>query len=466
MSENKQNEAWYGKLPPTWRAQRIKTIFRLKDVRSYLPLEEVNLISVYSKIGVMQHSDIEHTTGNKARNADGYKVVNKGDIIVNILLCWMGAIGCSEYDGVTSPAYDVYTPREDIKSKYYHYLFRLPAFSGECYKVGKGIMSMRWRTYSPQFTNLVVPVPPYPEQDQIVRFLDWKVSGINKLIGQYRSEIKAIIELRARITDDATIKGLHNAECIHNADIRWDINYPAHWDAQRMRESFSFRKGLSITKANLEENGVSVISYGQVHSKKNSGIGICDELFRFVNPSYLDIGASALVQRNDFIFADTSEDVAGCGNCVFIDKDDTIFAGYHTVIAHPELSGNIKYLAYLFQSPTWRFQIRKKVNAVKVYSITQKILKDVFILLPPPDEQDEIVKYLDDRYRSIDSFIAKIEEKVRQLIDMKTALIADVITGKIDVRGIEIPEYEFVEETVDTENDESMEGMESETYEE
>lgn len=94
MSENKQNEAWYGKLPPTWREQRIKTIFKLKDVRSYLPLEEVNLISVYSKIGVMQHSDIEHTTGNKARNADGYKVVNKGDIIVNILLCWMGAIGC------------------------------------------------------------------------------------------------------------------------------------------------------------------------------------------------------------------------------------------------------------------------------------------------------------------------------------------------------------------------------------
>lgn len=137
MRKNKQNVAWYGKLPPNWREQRIKTIFMLKDVRSYLPLEEVNLISVYSKIGVVQHSDIEHTTGNKARNANGYKVVNTDDIIVNILLCWMGAIGRSEYNGVTSPAYDVYSPRENINSKYYHYLFRLPIFSGECYKVEK-----------------------------------------------------------------------------------------------------------------------------------------------------------------------------------------------------------------------------------------------------------------------------------------------------------------------------------------
>lgn len=107
MNESKQNEKWYGNLPSTWSTQRIKTVFQIKDVRSYLPLEKVNLISVYSKIGVMQHSDIKHTTGNKARNADGYKVVNNGDIVVNILLCWMGAIGRSEYDGVTSPAYDV-----------------------------------------------------------------------------------------------------------------------------------------------------------------------------------------------------------------------------------------------------------------------------------------------------------------------------------------------------------------------
>lgn len=466
MSECAQKEEWYGKLPSTWSKQRIKTVFKLKDVRNYLPLEEVNLISVYSKIGVMQHSDIEHTTGNKARNADGYKVVNNGDIIVNILLCWMGAIGRSEYDGVTSPAYDVYTPRENINSKYYHYLFRLPAFSGECYKVGKGIMSMRWRTYSPQFTNIVVPVPSRPEQDQIVRFLDWKVSGINKLSNMYHHEITLLEEMKQQLIDSVVTTGLRSFPTIHNEDVRWDIDYPSHWKLQRIRESFSFRKGLSITKANLEESGVPVISYGQIHSKKNSGIGLNDELIRYVNESYLAVNQSAIVKKGDFIFADTSEDVAGCGNCAYIDWDDTIFAGYHSIIVHPNGTMNGKYLAYLFKSSAWRYQIRKKANSVKVYSITQKLLKDAFILIPLAEEQAEIMDYLDDICSRVDAVINKTEAKISNLRDLKVRLVADVVTGKIDVRNIKVPEYEFVEEDADGESEENVEPVEGETDEE
>ena len=83
---------WIEKIPSHWEARRIKTIFALRDERNYKPLSDVNLISLYTSVGVRQHKDIEHTTGNKARNADGYKIVYPNDIIVNILLCWMGAI--------------------------------------------------------------------------------------------------------------------------------------------------------------------------------------------------------------------------------------------------------------------------------------------------------------------------------------------------------------------------------------
>jgi len=449
-NDNHTSQIWYGNIPDRWASHRIKALFDLRDERNYLPLSDVNLISLYTNIGVRQHSDIEHTTGNKARNANGYKLVYQDDIIVNILLCWMGAIGRSDYHGVTSPAYDVYTPKQGVNAHYFHYLFRTPLFSQQCYKVGKGIMSMRRRTYSPQFRNIEVPVPSFTEQEQIVRFLNRKVSGINILINHYKKEIVALIELKSKLIDKATIKGLHKIETIHNNDICWDIDYPSHWDIQRMREIFSFRKGLSITKANLEENGIPVISYGQVHSKNNSGVQLRDDLIRFVNPSYLDTGSSSLVEQGDFIFADTSEDIAGCGNCAYIDRDATVFAGYHSVIAHPEFSGNTKYLAYLFQSPTWRYQIHKRVNAVKVYSITQKILKDVFILLPSSKEQDEIVEYLDSKSSSINLFITKIEEKIKQLHDLRNTIISDVVNGQIDVRDIEIPNYDFVDETTDT----------------
>lgn len=114
---------WIGEIPEEWEVRRIKTIFSLRDERNYLPLEEVNLISLYTDLGVVQHSDLEKTTGNKASNADGYKIVHENDIIVNIILCWMGAIGRSAYAGVTSPAYDIYVPSDDIECRFYHHYF-------------------------------------------------------------------------------------------------------------------------------------------------------------------------------------------------------------------------------------------------------------------------------------------------------------------------------------------------------
>lgn len=299
------------------------------------------------------------------------------------------------------------------------------------------------------FQSTKVPVPPREEQDQIVCFLDWKVSSINKLISNYRRQIVLLEEMKQRKIDESVVKGMRKSALIRNHDVRWDIDYPEHWQIRRIRESFSFRKGLSITKANLVETGIAVISYGQIHSKKNSGVSLNEELIRYVNESYLTTNRSCLVEKGDFIFADTSEDVTGCGNCAYIDWDDTIFAGYHSIIAHPDGSTNNKYLAYLFKSPTWRYQIRKKVNGVKVYSITQKMLKDAFILIPPDDEQKEIVRYLDEVCAKIDAAIKKMEEKIANLQDLKIRLVADTVTGKIDVRGIEIPEYEFVDEDAD-----------------
>ena len=123
------------------------------------------------------------------------------------------------------------------------------------------------------------------------------------------------------------IHGLYDNFETHNDDIRWAIDYPLNWQLERLRNFFTFRKGLSITKENLEPSGIPVINYGQIHSKKNSMVGLNDELFKFVNPSYLQNAPSALVKKGDFIFADTSEDLTGSGNCAYIDRDGEVFAG-------------------------------------------------------------------------------------------------------------------------------------------
>lgn len=109
----------------------------------------------------------------------------------------------------------------------------------------------------PQFMNINVPEPPRAEQDQIVRFLDWKVSEINKLIGIRRKEIQELEELKARTIDKVVIHGLYDNFETHNDDIRWDIDYPLNWQLETTSKFFAFRKGLSITKENLEPSGTS-----------------------------------------------------------------------------------------------------------------------------------------------------------------------------------------------------------------
>lgn len=450
------NLPWLKAIPAHWEVRRNKNIFT--EQKEIVGEKSSNYTLLSLTLNGIVPRDMDGG-GKFPESFDKYKIVRIGDMA----FCLFDidetprTVGLSGHDGMLTGAYTIMHV-SNINSRFIYYYY-LALDNG---KMLKPLYSGLRKTININtFQSTKVPVPPRDEQDQIVRFLDWKVSSINKLISNYRHQIALLDEMKQQRIDKAVVKGLHERSFIHNDDIRWDIDYPEHWQIRRIRESFSFRKGLSITKANLEETGIAVISYGQIHSKKNSGVGLNEELIRYVNKTYLTTNRSCLVEKGDFIFADTSEDVSGCGNCAYVDQDDTIFAGYHSIIAHPAGSTNNKYLAYLFKSPTWRCQIRKKVNGVKVYSITQAMLKDAFILIPPATEQEEIVRHLDEVCAKIDAIIKKMEEKIENLQDLKIRLIADTVTGKIDVRGIEIPEYDFVEETIDGDS----EGCEEETEE-
>lgn len=213
-----------------------------------------------------------------------------------------------------------------------------------------------------------------------------------------------------------------------------NLYIPEDWDELKFRQIFWFGKGLSITKDDLVDEGIPVVSYGQVHSKINSGTGLCDDLFRYVPESYLRTSRNCIVRKNDFIFADTSEDYAGIGNCAFIDRDDIIFAGYHSIIARP-IRNDIypKYFAYLFLSNCWRDQIRASVMGIKVFSITQKLLRDTYVLIPSLDEQRAITHILDDECSKIDHLSNQLEKQIDQLKRYKKAIISYAVTRGLDV---------------------------------
>ena len=210
--------------------------------------------------------------------------------------------------------------------------------------------------------------------------------------------------------------------------MQWLKEIPSHWEVEPFARHFSYGKGLPITKADLMQEGIAVISYGQVHSKLNKGTTISEELVRFVSPNYIESHPQCLLNNGDFVFADTSEDIEGSGNFAFNDYTDKIFAGYHTVVARPIDLPYPQYYAYLFQSLNWKGQIQSLVNGVKVYSIGKGHLKKSYLLIPPLAEQKKIVSYLEDKTSKIDAYVADKEKEIELLQELKQKTIADAVT--------------------------------------
>ena len=215
---------------------------------------------------------------------------------------------------------------------------------------------------------------------------------------------------------------------MRDSGIEWIGEIPQEWSTIRLRSRFSFGKGLPITKADLTESGIGVVSYGQIHSKANIGTTIKPELIRYVDCKYLNSNASSLVNNGDFIFADTSEDISGCGNCVYVDANGPLFAGYHTMILRPVEELSTKYYSYLFATDAWRSQIRAQASGVKLFSITQKMLRDALLIEPSEEEKVQIVKYLDEKCEAIDALITAKEKTNALLKERRQSIIYEAVT--------------------------------------
>ncbi|WP_459814926.1 restriction endonuclease subunit S [Campylobacter concisus] len=190
---------WLGEIPSHWEIRKVKNIFKLIIDPAPIGNKE-KLLSIYTDIGVKPRSELIEK-GNKASTIDGYLKVKKGDFIVNKLLAWMGAIGLSEYKGVTSPAYDILRAKIPIIGKFYHELFRLNVFSEEMKKYSRGIMDMRLRLYFDKFGDILIPLPPKDEQEKIVEYIENKISKIDKLVNLEQEYIKSLKEYKESLID-------------------------------------------------------------------------------------------------------------------------------------------------------------------------------------------------------------------------------------------------------------------------
>ncbi|MBP4067245.1 restriction endonuclease subunit S [Aeromonas sp. MaB10011B] len=192
---------WLGKVPEQWEVVPTKRFFRLVAK----PAPENNdfeLLSVYTDIGVKPRKELEQR-GNKSSTTDGYWLVKKGDIVVNKLLAWMGAVGYSDYSGVTSPAYDILRATRPINSKFYHYLFRADIAQKEFKRWSRGIMEMRLRLYFDELGRILMPFPSKDEQDYIVAYIEKMERQFEHLASKMSEQIALLQERRSALISAA-----------------------------------------------------------------------------------------------------------------------------------------------------------------------------------------------------------------------------------------------------------------------
>ena len=245
---------WFSSIPSTWRATKIRELFSERNTK--VSDKDYPALSV-GKMGIVPQLD----TAVKTDNGDNRKLICKGDFAINSRSDRKGAGGISDFDGSCSLIITVLKPHKELNSRFYHYLLRSHYFSEEYYRNGKGLVSDLWTTKWDTMQNIYIPVPPSSEQDQIVRYLDWQTSRINKLINGYKRQIELLEERKRTVTFYSVVYGLnHNIE-MKDSIIPWIDHIPAHWSVKNLAQLFT---QVKCKNTNLYEKNLLSLSYGKI----------------------------------------------------------------------------------------------------------------------------------------------------------------------------------------------------------
>lgn len=388
---------WLGEVPSHWELKRLKQLFVEKKHKQSLSLN----CGAISFGKVIEKSDDKVTEATKR----SYQEVLKGEFLINPLNLNYDLISLrialSEIDVVVSAGYIVLKEKQIINKKYFSYL--LHRYDVAYMKLlGSGV---RQTINYGHISDSILVIPPLSEQQKIAQFLDDKTAKIDRAVDLAEKQIALLKEHKQILIQNAVTRGLNPDVPLKDSGVEWIGQVPEHWDIKRFRNLFDFGKGLSITKENLQDEGIPCVNYGEVHSRYGFEVIPERDALKCVDSKYL-VFNNSMLNKGDFVFADTSEDIEGSGNFTYLNSSTRIFAGYHTVITRLKITAIHRYIAYYFDSLSFRNQIRNKVKGVKVFSITQSILKGTFVLLPNLKEQQQIADYLDTQTAKIDQAIA------------------------------------------------------------
>ncbi len=443
---------WVQELPAHWKFNHLRTVFWERK-ESNDPIKTTEILSLSAKSGVQRYSDKTHEGGNKAKDdLSKYHIAHPGDLIVNCMNVISGSVGLSNYDGLISPVYYALVIRnENYNRFYYNYIFSIEPFQKSLLPLGKGILvhesstgklnTIRLRISMSSLNNVSLPVPPREEQDQIVRYLDWKVSCINKLIHGYQRQIKLLEERRQTIINDAVTLGLNSKVDMQHVDANWVKRIPAHWKFDSVKQHFTIKKRIAGKEGydviSITQNGLKIKDI----SSNEGQMAASYAKYQFVYPgeyamNHMDL-LTGFIGLSE-VFGVTSPD-------------------YRVFALNDSENCDSHYFLYIFQLCYKRkifYGLGKGAATKGRWRMPADNFKNFMIPMPPLQEQHEIVNFIQVNNERLDKIIGGLTRQIDLLKEYRTRLISDVVTGQIDVRDVAIPDYTPEDDTEENEADE------------
>ena len=427
---------WLGEVPQHWQVGRAKWLFERMD----RPVRESDEVVTCFRDGTVTLRRNRRLRGfTESLKEIGYQGIRRGDLVIHAMDAFAGAIGVADSDGKGTPVYSVCSPRPGTNSHYFAYALRQMARQQWIQALAKGIRERSTDFRFEDFGTQCVPQPPLAEQVAIVRFLDHADRRIRRYIAAKGKLIRLLEEQKQAIIHRAVTRGLDPNVRLKASGLEWLGDVPRHWEVLPLRRRWSVTDCKHLTVP-FVDHGIPLASVREVqsfdlrlvHAKRTT-----EDWYRLL------IEGHRQPRRGDVIYC---RNVA-VGAAAVVETDETFAMGQDVCLIRSK-SQSQRYLNYFLQSPT----MARQLAMLKVGSTFDRIniaeVKGLLVAVPPPEEQHLIARTLDDLFANSERAIERIHLEQNLVREFRTRLIADVVTGKLDVREAAARLPEELEEAV------------------
>ena len=409
---------WVEKIPSHWGAERAKWLFNRME-RPVRPEDDVVTAFRDGQVTLRTNRRTEGFTN--AIQEHGYQGIRKGDLVIHAMDAFAGAIGVSDSNGKSTPVYAACVPRGEypVNSYYYAYLLRYMAHSGYIESLSKGIRERSTDFRFAEFRELPLPIPDQDEQDRIVAFLDQKTAEIDAAIVKKERLIELLQEQKNIRIHQAVLRGLNPEVPLCDSGVSWIGEIPAHWKAIPNRYIFREQNARSLRG---EETHLSMSQrYGLVPAKEL-------DVQTLQSESY---DGAKLCQKGDLVQNRLKAHLA-----VFaVAPCDGLVSPDYSVFRLQNSENQPVYFERLFKTPNYLGEFNRRVRGIVVgfLRLYSEDFNAIPALVPPCDEQAEIVRFIEATNTDFENIRAKIDAEIVMLRELKAITVASAVTGKIKV---------------------------------